>query len=255
MKIRYYVITGVVAYLLFLIAGIPASLVVPTLNRNIQVLEIVDAGGSLWHGHAARVTILHRYRMDMLDWDIRFSRLLFGELAANISTEFEQNKMVGEAGIGATGRIVLHDFRAEIDAARVAQLARIPLAQFSGQLDMQIDDAGWTPQQVPELNGQITWHNATVSVSEKVELGDISIKLQPGDDSNTMATIKNTGGDLGLDGIAKLGDDGSYSLQLEMSPRAHASRNLLGSLRMFAKPQGNNFVYSNNGNLKQFGLM
>jgi hypothetical protein len=143
-----------------------------------------------------------------------------------------------------------------MEAATLAQLARIPLAELSGSISLTIDQLEWQPGQVPRASGHLQWNSAAVTVSETARLGDIIITLTENKKSPLQASISNRGGEIKLEGEANVSEDGNYSLKLNMLPDKSASRNVRSSLSMIAKPMPNgSFQLNNNGNLKSFGLI
>lgn len=256
MKKRYYLLAGGLAYLVFLIAGIPASLVATQLNKRIPTISITGVNGSLWNGSAQSVIIKPQKRLDNLDWNTQIFRLLTGELSATIKTFYQQHEINADVGVTLFGNIVARNVQAQMNASDVAKLAQIPMAEFSGNIDLQLDNVQWQQHQVPLIKGTILWSDAAITVAEKAKLGTVSIKLSDDDSYPLTADINNEGGDIKLEGQANVSDDGRYVLELDMLPTSQASRNIRSSLGMFAKPQPNGgFRLSNNGNLKQFGLM
>jgi general secretion pathway protein N len=256
MKKRYFIISGIIAYLVFLIISVPAAPVLSQLQRYIPAVSIQGVSGSLWNGRAAAITINQQYTLDNTGWNFSGWRLFKGEVSAKINTHYQQQAVSGNFDIHPSGKITAHNVNASMEAATLAQLARIPLAELSGSISLKIDQLEWQPGQVPRASGRLQWNSAAVTVSETARLGDIVITLTENKRSPLQASISNRGGEIKLEGEANVSEDGNYSLKLNMLPDKNASRNVRSSLSMIAKPMPNgSFQLNNNGNLKTFGLI
>lgn len=256
MKKRYYIITGIVAYLGFLLVSIPAAPVLAQLQNYLPSVSIQGISGSLWQGSAVSITINRQHTLQNTNWQLNTWRLFTGEVNADINTHYQQEPISGTIGIRATGTVTAQNIRARMIAATVAELTQLPLAELAGTFALNIDQLVWQPQQVPRLNGILHWNNAAVTVAETAELGDLTINITENDAQPLHASISNNGGQIKLEGEANVDEDGVYSLQLNMLPNQSASSNLRSSLGLLAKPKSDgSYQLENTGNLKQFGLI
>jgi len=256
MKPRYYIISGIIAYLVFLIVSIPAAPVMAQIQNHVPTISIQGVSGSLWNGSAAAITVNQQHTINNTHWQINGWRLFTGTLSAHIETRYQQQDFSGDFGIRPAGSVLAKDVSARLDAATLTQLAQIPLAKLSGTIAIQLDRLEWQPEQVPRITGSVDWNDAAVTVAEEARLGNLKINITQSDDQPVHATFSNTGGDIKLDGEANVSEDGAYTLDLNLVPSQGASENIRSSLGLFAKPKPNgSFQLENHGNLKQFGLI
>ena len=256
MKKRYFIISGIIAYLVFLIISVPAAPVLSQIQRYLPEISIQGISGSLWNGSAAAITIDRQQTLNNTDWQFNGWRLFTGKISAHINTHYQQQVINGDFDIHPSGEITARNVNASIEAATLAQLARIPLAELSGSVSLKIDQFKWQQGQVPHAVGRLLWNNAAVTVSETARLGDIAIALTDDKKSPLHASIINRGGEIKLEGEANVSEDGTYSLKLNMLPNKSASSNVRSSLGMIAKPRPNgSYQLNDNGNLKSFGLI
>lgn len=256
MKKRYYIITGIIAYLAFLLATAPAAAVLSQVQKYLPSVTFAGVSGLIWSGNVASLTINRQHTLNNTDWQINGWKILTGELSAHINTRYQQQPVSGEIGVKLSGKVIARDVNANMPAAMVAQLAQMPLGQFSGIVALQLRQLEWKPKQVPRADATIIWNDAAVSVAETAELGNITITLSENDTQPVNASINNRGGHIKLEGDANVSDDGEYALRLNLQPNNTASRNIRSSLGMIAKPQQDgSYQINNNGNLKQFGII
>ena len=255
MKKRYYFITAITAYLLILLATIPAKLVTELINDNTPV-AIQGVSGTLWNGEAYLVRIDNNIQLDQTRWSFNFWKLLIGKLSANIDTSFLDEPITAEAGTSFLGRIFINDLKATVAASNVTRLANIPLAQLDGPIILDIQHAQWKQGELPLASGTIKWNDASVTVAETASLGNVLVLLSESEQQLLNAEIKNEGGDISISGNAELLAEADYAAEITLVPNASASNNIRQSLGMFAKRQPNGeYNIKKSGTLSSLGLM
>ena len=255
MKKRYYFITAITAYLLILLATIPAKLVTELINDNTPV-AIQGVSGTLWDGEAYLVRIDNNIQLDQTRWSFNFWKLLIGKLSANIDTSFLDEPITAEAGTSFLGRIFINDLKATVAASNVTRLANIPLAQLDGPIILDIQHAQWKQGELPLASGTIKWNDASVTVAETASLGNVLVLLSESEQQLLNAEIKNEGGDISISGNAELLAEADYAAEITLVPNASASNNIRQSLGMFAKRQPNGeYNIKKSGTLSSLGLM
>ena len=255
MKKRYYFITAIAAYLLILLATIPAKPVTELINENTPV-TIQGVSGTLWDGHAYLVRIDNNIQLDQTRWSFNLWKLLIGKLSANIDTRFLDETITAEAGSSFFGRIFVNDLKATIAASEVTRLANIPIAKLDGPIILDIQQAQWKQGELPLASGTIKWNDASVTVAETASLGNVLILLSESEQELLNAEIKNEGGDINISGNAELVAEADYAVDITLIPSTSASNNIKQSLGMFAKRQSNGeYNIKKSGPLSSLGLM
>jgi hypothetical protein len=256
MKPKHYVINGVIAYIFFLITSVPATTIIRLFDEHIPQVNIQGINGTLWSGSAQRITLSSRYVIDDVSWSFCTWRLLTAEACINLDASYQNKPVQGQLGIGITGDLIARDLSIETDAQSLGDLARLPVGELSGLISIHLESVNWIQEHIPSAVGKIQWKNATITVVETASLGDVAITLTESDDFPLTAIISNKGGHITLSGETHISDDGSYNLELKLTPNNTTSKNLRASLEMFAEQQNDgSFVLQNTGNLKQFGIM
>lgn len=254
MKKKYYILIAVIAYLVFLLASIPANYATNIINSNTPV-SIQGVSGTLWKGKALAIT-LNNIQLERTEWNFRLWKLLIGRLALDIETLYASNRINAEIGTSFLGRFFAYGLSASIPAQEVAQLANIPLAQLSGMISIDIESAHWKQGEMPSASGTINWRNAEITIADTASLGNVNIILGESEQQLLKADIKNQGGDINISGSAELVPVASYDVNITLIPTATASNNIKQSLGMFAKKQTTGeFLLQKTGSLNQIGLM
>jgi len=255
MKTRYYIFTAAGAYLLFLLATIPAQSITGIINDNAPV-TIQGVSGTLWDGRAYRISADNSVTLNDTEWSFSVWKLLIGQFAVNLTTHYAGSDIETELGTSFLGRFFVDDLHAVLTASDLAQLANIPLAQLSGLITLHIEHAQWKQGELPTASGEIKWQDATVTIADTASLGNVSIVLGESEQQLLSAVISNQGGDIMIEGKAELVPAADYVLDITLTPTASANNNIKQSLGMFAKRQANGeYQLKKSGSLNQLGLM
>lgn len=255
MRTRYYILTGVIAYLAFLITTVPAAPIIGLFKDQIP-LTINNVSGTLWAGHASSVYSRQNLALKDVQWSLLPWRLLLATLAIDINAEFNDKPLTTRVSTGFGGSLDIDELVMKLDASEIASLISLPLGELAGEFRLKVNKASIEAGAVPRVDGKVDWDQASVTIAETADLGNVSIVINETDKSPLTASISNNGGHLSLNGTFSTTAEGNYSLQLTMKPNATASSNLTSSLAMFARKQRNGeYILNNKGNLKQLGLM
>ena len=255
MRKRHYIVTGIVAYLVFLVMTIPAAPVIGMFDDKLPV-SLNHVSGTLWHGKAGTIDSRQNVKLDNVEWSFVPWRLLLASLAFDVNAEFSDSPLSARVSAGIDGAVAVDNLDMKLPAAKTAALISLPLGELSGNIHLRINKATFSQGDVTRDDGTVNWNQAAVTIAETAELGNVSVVVQESEESPLTASISNKGGHLALSGDLTTTAEGDYSLELNMKPNATASDNLASSLAMFARKQrGGEFVVNNRGNLKQLGLM
>lgn len=252
---KYYILTAVASYLLLLLATIPAKLVNDLVNDNSTV-TLHGISDTLWNGKAYSVNINNKVQLKNTEWSFKFWKLLLGNVAVDIDTQYLSHNISSELGTSFLGTYFVNDLIAAIPADEVAQLASIPLAQLSGLISLNIENAQWKKGELPTASGTIDWKDAIVTVTDSASLGNVTILLGESEQQLLNADINNQGGDIKITGSAELAPEENYAVNIKFSPTASTNNSIRQSLELFAKKQSNGeYLFTNSGSLSQIGLM
>ncbi|MBK1734188.1 hypothetical protein CKO15_02595 [Halorhodospira abdelmalekii] len=233
---------GLVAYVVFLAAGLPATVVWDQLQRHVVLpaeLHVGGLRGTIWQGEAEHVGAYGFYA-ERVSWQLSPSGLLSHgglevELAAALPDGF------------AEGRLQLTPRQVNI----VELQGRLPAAPWGSPI------TEWVSQEVAlggdfaffvphwELGydgrliageGRLAWHDAAVAVDHRVALGGLSSTVEVAA-GGVVGTLSDTGGPLVLTGEWQLSAQGEYTLDALADTREGAAESLTRTLGMLG-PRG-----------------
>jgi hypothetical protein len=206
-----YLLLGLLALLLALVARAPASLLQKALPAAAPV-QVTAWGGTIWQGQAA--TLLGASR-GFLEWKLQPKRLLAGRLAAEISSRGEMT-LAAHAELGLS-RWALSDVRGDIPAP-VLQALLPPGWSLPGTLqadNIALARQGHGSWQV--ASGRLRWAGGPMQYridqqSQAATLPALVVELRLDGDALVL-TLNEAAGGLGLAQL-RLGSDGTAETRL-----------------------------------------
>lgn len=189
------------AYLLFLIATAPASLLqrLPSLAQGVHLQH---PSGTLWSGKLESVqipTALGPLQISNVQWQVQWRYLLQGEIAYRVETADAVGELIVAQGWrGARLRQIDLSLPAA-DAARM--LPTLALLQPGGEVRLRGQDVllNSTPNGKAELN----WTNATLNLSPVQPLGNYQLHWH-GDAQGNQFDVQTLQGKLFIEGTGQI---------------------------------------------------
>ncbi|MDH5711272.1 MAG: type II secretion system protein N [Gammaproteobacteria bacterium] len=256
MKTKHYLLIGFLALFFFLIVNIPAAPVYEAVKAKIPQLQIQNIEGSIWNGSAQQITVQSRHVLKNVNWSVCLAHILIAEACVDFDVSYSNNPLSGQISVNISNNIQAKNIETSMTAKSLSQIFPLPLGEIAGNIDINIESLNWTPGSVPAIQGEIQWHDASITIAQTAKLGNVTITLNEPVDNPVNAEITNKDGDLAINGRLSLGENTDYKVDLTLTPRNKQNQNIKNSLSLFAKsgPDGS-YTVKNNGNLKQLGLM
>lgn len=238
-----FILLGVLAYAVALVALFPArhayNLAQPHIAKAAP-LTLHDLSGSVWSGRAAGAT-WHSTPLGTLQWDISPWALLRGAVAAELHLQNKEGQLTSRIDVARDGNVTLRDFDARLPAAHLMLFnPGLPIAT-DGSLAVRLDEALLPPQGAPALRGTVVWNRALLVAGQPLQLGDLRLVLQPGDNGGTRGTLSDAGGPLEINGTLILEPNRSYRLDAKLRARPEADTALATSLQLLGRPDGRGY--------------
>ncbi len=227
------------AYLGFLLAQLPASLVVRHLPLPPNLVRLEGVSGTLWSGQAARVQYASE-SLTQLRWDLDGWSLL--RLAPEASVRFgERSGLNGQGILGWNGAAFGRDITLNAPAPWV--LERVPMRPpfpltATGQLQLKIDQFAQGTPWCDNLYGDLHWYDAQADTpAGKLALGDPEITLTCLD-SRLVAEIKQGSEAVQVLGKLELQANRQYLFQGTLKPGPKLPDQMKQGLPFLGQPDG-----------------
>lgn len=236
-----YVVLGSVLYLAFLVATVPAALLVEAVGSFSDSVRLSQPRGSLWHGSAqlhAGTSATGVRDLGRLDWSLKPWWLFLGR--AQLGIHLDGGLVRGQTQIGVSrSRFALEGLDASLPAGLVS-LIYGPAAFFepTGTIDVRAASAELTAS---GLNAKIeaNWRGAGGRFTGPATLGDYRIDITA-QGPNAAIRLSTLRGNLDLNGQGtwNVAGDGSIQFTGRAQPRGGNAAQLEPLLRALGRDLG-----------------
>lgn len=238
MKRRKLLLLGLLVLLGTLILQAPASLLIHWLAPTLSSagVQLQGVSGALASGRAARVDYQGRPLVGELGWQLSPLQLLIGRASFMFTGGSDGLLVDGTAFVVPSGTLTLSDFRLAGPLRTVAAAAGQAFVPAEGQVVADIDTlklrSGWPVK----AEGSGTLRNVVWKLGrDPVALGDYQARLET-ETAGIKLTISTLSGALEVGGEARVNQDHSYEIHIQMRPRADAPPELANLVRGVGQP-------------------
>lgn len=235
-KLRY-VLFGVFLYVVFLVFTFPANLAYSywkqTLGKRVPV-TLTSLSGSIWSGKAGSSKI-GAMDFDSLEWRLHPQSLLMGKAEIHWSFKVNNGYAKGYAGVNVLGNVSLQDVEGLLPVTDVARAVNMGALRPDGSLTLDLDSVQVKGKIPTSITGNITWHNAEVTLLKPMSLGGLQVKFETTDEK-IKGVLSDDGGPLEAQGLLGLTPAGDYNLNLALSVRDPKQGDLVNALRSLGRP-------------------
>lgn len=201
---------GIAAYVVFLAATIPASVVVQKLRRP-GVLDLAGVRGTVWRGSAQATIGAPGAALELrsLRWRWLPTRLAGGRIAFDVAAEAPGLEGRLELAQGL-GDVRMRDVHLQAPVASLAAIAPIlGVWHPEGTLSLSAPSIDWSGQGM-RGDARIEWRDAALALSAVRPLGSYRIDAH-GEGGPTTLAVATLDGPLRIEGRATLAASGAWS--------------------------------------------
>ena len=192
-----WIIGGIIAFLLFAIAYMPAVHVIGRIALPSNV-AVSDVSGTLFSGKAQTV-VVNGLPINNVKWELSPLHMLIGKIKLNLKAGNirDKNDIAFEGpittGLFSQKAVNTENFTLYLPVDRVLAQVRLPLpVNAGGRFKVSLSDLTFGPA-CQSLNGTGDWLNATVAGTQgPIDFGTYSAKLRcEGDDIGILVSEPN----------------------------------------------------------------
>ncbi len=232
------VVAGVAAWLVFLIATIPADRAL-AFAPAVPGMSFGSAQGTLWRGQLSRITI-EGVPLEDVSWHFRLLSLVMGRLELDLKGTLEGKPVRALAGKTFFGAPYLRNVHASIPASEVLYRAGINHMTVAGQLVLDLDDVRFPSEGVPMFSGQASWMPAEVEAPLVLSLGTATLTTQHGEDM-TEGRLVTRDGVLLVQADLTLQAAGAYRMDAVITPNGAVPQAVTKFLTTFAEVENGSY--------------
>ncbi len=234
MRVRWLIVLGIVAFLLFAIVSLPASVLLGSLKDT--GLSAAGVEGTAWKGRA-QIAQLGGVNLGALEWDLHALALFALRLQADIKVTRADGFAQSQIALRSARSIALQDLTASLP---LSALANVAPSGWTGTVNLKfanlVLEDGWPSRAdgVAEiLNVSSASGRSPISGSYKITFPAPNTEAKAG---TVTGAIADLGGPLQISGTLELRPERGYLLQGLVAPRPDAPKNLVNQLQILGPP-------------------
>lgn len=237
--IRLLAGAGLIALVLSLIALLPARVAFALFG--VPAAAVTGLSGTVWHGAVQRLS-LGGFALGPVRWQVKPSRLVLGQLAADIKATLPDGFLNATAGLSLGGGLALSDLEAAAPLAWLAPAMAGASSQLTARFDRLVINAGRVETAIGSL--QVAGVVLPIpTAGPQLGPGTYQVTFDADDlkpDDLLTGVLQDSGGPLEMAGTVKITPPRSYELTGTAKPRPDAPPELRNALQMLgpATPDG-----------------
>jgi general secretion pathway protein N len=233
----FWLTAGTLIFLLWLIATIPARLVLAHVSNAVPMFYAEGVSGTIWSGSAARIVInAAGFNQDLGEthWQLHPSALLLGRLSVSLDAKNGREHVTTDASVSLGGRVTLANTDISLPASIIRSWAPLP-AQIDGTLSLQLKSLAMASAIIDDLNGVLTWQDAQVDFSgTPIKIGGVVAQLSLGNKGQYQVALSDLGGDLGVGGqLLFMPQERNWAADVKLTPRPGLDPNVASMISQF----------------------
>lgn len=211
-----YGLLGLAAYVIFLLASVPAARVYPLLQTRLAPLNLYGLEGTLWQGRA-RSADIGAYRVGPFNWELHPGKLLLGRIEAEVSFRGNgEGEVVIERILG--GEVRVRDANADMPVAEMAAWLPALVVSGGGRVVLQQADMTWSGGHISAAHGSVLWREGVTPPPLSAPIGELGMSFDPRG-GTIQGTLLDKGGPVQAQGVLTLKADGGYQFSGSFSAR------------------------------------
>ncbi len=232
------IVVGLAVFFATALWHTPMDLVHAWLAPRLALAQVQLHGvdGYLGNGRATRVDLRGLPLIDDVQWRLQPLQLLLGRAQYQLTGGGRGSVLAGHVAILPSATLILGDTRYTAPVAQLASLAGQGNLPIQGQAGLNLEHLRLHNQWPERASGVVSVRGLGWTLGrETVLLGDYQATVED-TTAGLEAQIETLGGNLQVRGEARLGQDRSYELELQLKPGAEAPPLVNNLVRNLGKP-------------------
>ncbi len=206
-------------------------------------LRAQGLSGTLSQGRVTQLDVQGRPALRQLDWTLQTWQLLLGRASFRLAGGADGMLLDGTAYVVPSGTLTLSDFRLASPLAQALQAAGQGMLPVEGTFGADIRRLKLRQQWPEQAEGILSVRGLGWKLGrEPVLLGDYEARLE-NETAGIKLSVTTTAGALLVNGTGQLGNDRSYTLDLQMRPQPDAPPMVSNLVRNLGQPDAQGWYH------------
>jgi general secretion pathway protein N len=227
-----YVAAGVAAFIVCIVAMVPASQVTRRLPADIRLEGVA---GTIWSGRA-RMLVVQDHALGALRWSCRPWRLILLEWSCRVALSPPGGELEGDLAARAGGELLARHVRGRLPIALFEGIAT-PRG-WTGVLELDVGEVRIVDRRPAAASGTLFVRSLRAPGPRGERLGDFELVVGEGTVGGEALNgrLRDLGGPLHVRGAVELREDGSYLLTGDAAPGPGAGPAIFDTLGFLGPP-------------------
>jgi len=229
-----YVAAGLAAFLVFLVAMVPAHQVARRLPAGVAMDGV---SGTVWSGRARNVAVEGR-ALGALQWSCRPWRLVLLEWSCHVGLQPAGGDVAGDFSGDFSGNLTGRDIRG---TAPISSFEGIATPRgWTGNLELELETLAVGSGRPESASGRLLLRGLRAPGANGERLGDFELVVGEGSvgGATLNGRLRDLGGPLRVRGAIELFEDGRYLLRGDAAPGPGAGPAIFDTLGFLGPPDG-----------------
>jgi hypothetical protein len=202
---------GLAAYLIFLIAALPATYVSGWAGKHLPSVLLSDVSGSVFSGRAATVSI-GQSDLGAMEWSFDWLAPFTLTVGYRFHLHDAARDLVGRLDAGF-GSLHLRDLKGHVPVRSFDAWSPLPSRSLSGNLVLDLKQVQLKAGRLQSATGDVELDDGSMSWPTPYTLGSYRMSLAPATAGGITGEISDVASPLKLHADLSLGPDGRYKLK------------------------------------------
>lgn len=221
-RIVVFLIVGLLAYLLFLVARTPATVAYALIGeRWPSSVALYDIEGTITEG-TGRARLMDRINVDQVQWSFAPQGIVFGRLQYAVQLRGKQGELQGKLGLTVTGDRVVQDIEGVLSLRQILAAFAGVRAGLDGRVQTDLDEIRVQRDGTFAARGEVAFQGVAMGQDVPVGLGNFRASVD-GEGFPLVVTVVGEQGPLLLNGQLNLQASGMFDLNAEVWPADESS--------------------------------
>lgn len=222
---------GVLSYLVFALATLPATVIT---SRLPPAVSMAGVEGSAWNGRAAAVSV-GGAQLGAITWKLHALALLTAKVKADIKVTRNDGFVQATVAMRNPKRISIEGLTSSLPLASLPPSAAP--GGWKGTLNMRLASLELSDGWPTRADGTVEVMDLIGPARRPAELGSYKIIFPPELTGNELVgALADAGGPLEIAGNIRLKPDRSYLIEGSVAPRPEAPKSMTDGLQMLGSP-------------------
>jgi general secretion pathway protein N len=212
-----YILIIIVVYLFFLIINLPANIALSVINLP-ESISLSSVSGTVWSGKSKKLSY-SSIELGAVSWELHPFNLIIGELSVDISIVNDKQYITTQANVSPSGKIELEETRFLIDLSSLQPLTYGMPFSYAGIASGYFPVSFFHKNNYVGINGKLSLSDMNMISPQHQSFGDFVINFRTENEGATSGRIKDSGGQLNVDGHLSLSKNGQFNVSAMLAAR------------------------------------